>query len=51
MNNIFIREIQREDNESIAAVIREVFVQDGYPKTGTAFADSKLDYLHEASAP
>jgi putative acetyltransferase len=48
MNNIFIREIQREDNESIAAVIREVFLQDGYPKTGTAFADFKLDYMHEA---
>ena len=48
MNNIFIREIQRGDNEAIAKVIREVFVQDGYPKTGTAFADFKLDFMYEA---
>ncbi|MFM2213272.1 MAG: hypothetical protein RL427_535 [Bacteroidota bacterium] len=48
MNSIFIREIQKEDNESIAMVIRDVFLMDGYPKTGTAFADLKLDYMFEA---
>ena len=48
MNAIAIREIQSEDNEQIAAVIREVFISDGYPKTGTAFADKQLDFMFEA---
>lgn len=43
-----IREIQKEDNQQIAAVIREVFISDNFPKTGTAFADSQLDYMFEA---
>lgn len=42
-----IREIQKEDNQQIAAVIRQVFINDGYPKTGTAFADIQLDYMFE----
>lgn len=48
MNGIVIREIQREDNEQIAAVIRQVFISDNYPKTGTAFADKQLDFMFEA---
>jgi len=40
--NEMIREIQKEDNLQIANVIREVFISDGYPKTGTAFADQQL---------
>ena len=47
MNEILIREIQPQDNEQIAAVIRDVFVSDGYPKTGTAFADTQLDFMFE----
>ena len=47
MSDIVIREIQPEDNEQIAAVIREVFVSDNYPKTGTAFADKQLDFMFE----
>ncbi|MDI9257453.1 GNAT family N-acetyltransferase [Flavobacterium sedimenticola] len=47
MNSILIREIQSEDNSAIAAVIREVFIADDFPKTGTAFADSQLDYMFE----
>ena len=47
MNKMLIREIKREDNTQIAAVIREVFVSDGYPKTGTAFADAQLDFMFE----
>lgn len=43
-----IREIQREDNQQIAAVIREVFISDNFPKTGTAFADKQLDFMFEA---
>ncbi|WP_293872300.1 GNAT family N-acetyltransferase [Flavobacterium sp.] len=47
MNNFVIREITKEDNAPIAAVIREVFVTDNYPKTGTAFADKQLDFMFE----
>ncbi|MGL2966428.1 GNAT family N-acetyltransferase [Flavobacterium sp. XGLA_31] len=47
MNSIVIREIQKQDNPQIASVIREVFVTDGYPKTGTAFADTQLDFMFE----
>ncbi len=43
-----IREIQRKDNQQIAAVIREVFISDKFPKTGTAFADVQLDFMFEA---
>lgn len=42
-----IRAIQKEDNPQIAAVIREVFISDDYPKTGTAFADTQLDFMFE----
>jgi putative acetyltransferase len=48
MSSILIREIQKKDNQQIAAVIREVFISDDYPKTGTAFADSQLDFMFEA---
>jgi putative acetyltransferase len=45
---MIIREIQKEDNQQIAAVIREVFIVDNFPKTGTAFADMQLDFMFEA---
>ena len=45
---MIIREIQKEDNPQIAAVIREVFIADNFPKTGTAFADVQLDFMFEA---
>jgi putative acetyltransferase len=44
---MIIREIQPEDNKQIADVIRQVFISDDYPKTGTAFADSQLDFMYE----
>ena len=44
---MIIREIQPQDNEQIANVIRQVFISDDYPKTGTAFADSQLDFMFE----
>lgn len=47
MSKIVIREIQSKDNQQIAAVIREVFINDNYPKTGTAFADKQLDFMFE----
>ena len=48
MSSIQIREIQKKDNQSIAAVIRDVFIADDFPKTGTAFADAQLDFMFEA---
>jgi len=47
MSSMLIREIQKEDNASMAAVIREVFISDDYPKTGTAFEDIQLDFMFE----
>lgn len=44
---MLIREIKKEDNQQIAAVIREVFIADNFPKTGTAFADKQLDFMFE----
>lgn len=44
---MIIRKIQLEDNQQIASVIRQVFIDDNYPKVGTAFADSQLDYMFE----
>lgn len=44
---MIIREIQPQDNEQIANVIRQVFISDDYPKTGTAFADLQLDFMFE----
>ena len=40
-----IRKIKKEDNAQIANVIREVFISDDYPKTGTAFEDLQLDFM------
>lgn len=45
---MIIREIQEQDNQQIAAVIRVVFMADNFPKTGTAFADAQLDFMFEA---
>ena len=50
MNSIIIREIQKQDNQQIAAVIRQVFINDNFPKTGTAFADTQLDVMFETYA-
>ena len=48
MDNIVIREIREEDNPKIASVIREVLIDLGVPKVGTAYADVSLDNLSEA---
>lgn len=47
MNNIIIREIQKEDNEQIATVIRNVLIEHNVPKVGTAYADPQLDAMFE----
>jgi putative acetyltransferase len=45
-----IRPIQKTDNEEIAKVIREVLLEMGVPKVGTAYADKELDAMQEAYA-
>lgn len=47
-NNFKIREIQHKDNEKIAKTIREILIEFGVPKVGTAYADKILDTLYEA---
>jgi len=44
---MIIREIQKEDNQQIAAVIRHVLIELNVPKVGTAYADPQLDAMFE----
>ncbi len=46
--NANIREISRNDNQQVAALIRSVFEDMGIPKTGTAYADTSLNRMYEA---
>ncbi|WP_104736116.1 GNAT family N-acetyltransferase [Hanstruepera ponticola] len=46
-NNIVIREIAKADDEQIAAVIRNVLIEFGVPKVGTAYADKALHKMAE----
>lgn len=47
MDTALIREIQQEDNAEVARVVREVLVEMGVPKVGTAYADKALDIMYE----
>ncbi|HEA30252.1 MAG TPA: GNAT family N-acetyltransferase [Leeuwenhoekiella sp.] len=44
---MIIRPIKKEDNATIAKVLRTVLVEMGVPKVGTAYADKALDILYE----
>ncbi len=44
--DFIIREIEPRDNEQMADVVREVILEMGAPKTGTAYEDKALDDLH-----
>jgi putative acetyltransferase len=48
MNTIILREIQKKDNATIAAVIRKVLEDLDVPKVGTAYADPQLDWMFES---
>jgi putative acetyltransferase len=50
MESIIIREIQKKDNSAIAAIVRNVLMEMGAPKIGTAYADPYLDSLFEVYA-
>ncbi|MEB8329362.1 GNAT family N-acetyltransferase [Flavobacteriaceae bacterium KMM 6897] len=47
MNTTIIREIQPQDNKQVASVIRQVLIDLGVPKVGTAYADTALDHMYE----
>ena len=47
MKSFIIREIQKKDNPTIAAIVRDVLMEMGAPKVGTAYADPYLDSLFE----
>jgi len=44
-DTIVIREIAPQDNLKIAAAIREVLIEYGVPKVGTAYEDTALDCM------
>ena len=45
--DFIIREIKPKDNAEIAAVIRNVLVEFGVPKVGTAYEDKATDEMFE----
>lgn len=47
MSEIIIREIEASDNIAVAKMIREVLLELGAPKVGTAYEDKTLDVLSE----
>nr|WP_299388807.1 GNAT family N-acetyltransferase [Allomuricauda sp.] len=46
MGEVVIREIQAKDNTTVAAVVRQVLLDMGVPKVGTAYADKALDDMY-----
>ncbi|WP_311195893.1 GNAT family N-acetyltransferase [Antarcticibacterium sp. 1MA-6-2] len=46
MSSYKIREIQPKDNEQVAQVVRNVLVEMGVPKVGTAYEDKSLDDMY-----
>lgn len=47
MKNWVIRKIERQDNQSVAVLIRSVFDEMEIPKVGTAYEDPYLDLMFE----
>lgn len=45
-SDFIIREIEPRDNEQMAQVVRDVIIEMGAPKTGTAYEDKALDDMH-----
>ncbi len=48
MSILKIREIQKEDNQQVAKVVRKVLLEMGVPKVGTAYEDEALDNMFAA---
>ena len=47
LEDFIIREIQQKDNPQVAKVIRDVILEMGAPKTGTAYEDKATDKMFE----
>ncbi|AXT54778.1 GNAT family N-acetyltransferase [Aquimarina sp. MMG015] len=47
MSTIKIRSVAPEDNQALAQVIRDVLIEMGVPKVGTAYEDEALDVMYE----
>ncbi|WP_299188926.1 GNAT family N-acetyltransferase [uncultured Aquimarina sp.] len=47
MSTIKIRSVAPEDNLALAQVIRDVLIEMGVPKVGTAYEDEALDVMYE----
>ena len=47
MSTIKIRSVAPEDNKALAQVIRDVLIEMGVPKVGTAYEDEALDKMYE----
>ena len=45
LSDFTIREIQQKDNAKIAKAIRDVLIEYGVPKVGTAYADEYIRTL------
>lgn len=45
---VTIREVREEDNASLSKVIRQVLIDIGVPKVGTAYADPEIDFMYQA---
>lgn len=45
---ISIREVREEDNAALGTAIRQVLIDIGVPKVGTAYADPELDFMFQA---
>ena len=47
MGELILREIQKKDNAEVAMLIREILVDMGVPKVGTAYEDKALDTMYQ----
>lgn len=47
LSDFIIREIKPEDNQEVALLIRNVLIEFGVPKVGTAYEDKATDYMFE----
>ncbi len=47
MSDFIIREIQMNDNQFLAIIIRKVLLEFGVPKVGTTYEDKELDNMFE----
>jgi len=45
---VTIREVREEDNAALSKAIRQVLIDIGVPKAGTAYADPEIDFMYQA---